>query len=352
MNIGFIGTGWPDRVQIEVYKLAGLQPYGIASGNYENALSVQKKWNLPKAYGHWQELVNDPAIDLVSITTPTFLHFEMAKYTIEQGKHVVCQAPFMDIDEVTQLQAISAKYPIKKHIIDYELRFVPVIQHLKQLIASGVAGDIQWIELEYRNNFGLNASTPYSWENDLSKGGGVLNTVANHLIDLSQWLINEPISEVVADSMIAVSERLDASNTLQQITGDQHVQMSCRFANQVTGRILTTSLSAYNGIDILIHGSKGSFHLKDNSLRSNLGADFPNKVWKKEQVADVAIEVLGPELGNYLFANGTYHFAQSLVNSTANFHNSGSLNDASKMQAVLDKVQASIKEKKWQKVMH
>ena len=340
MNIGFIGTGWTDRVQIEVYQAAGLQPYGIASGNYENAVRVQKKHNLPKAYAHWKALVDDLAIDTVSITTPTFLHFEMAKYAIEQGKHVICQAPFLNAGETRQLKELSAKYPAQTHVIDFELRFVPVIQHLKQLINSGIAGDILWIELEYRHNFGLNAPPPFGWENDLSKGGGVLNTIADHLIDLSQWLLDDQIREVVADSM----------TTLKEKNGDQHIQVSCKFANNTLGRILTTSLSAYQGIDVLVHGSKGSFHLKDRKLLSNLGADFPNKVWKEEQVEDTATAVLGEELGNYLFANGSYHFAQSLAGNTANLENAAHPEDAHKMQVVLDQIHASIRERQWKKV--
>lgn len=341
MNIGFIGTGWTDRVQIEVYKLAGLQPHGIASGNYQNAVRVQQKHNLPKAYPNWQALVNDPAIDVVSITTPTFLHFDMAKYAIEQGKHVICQAPFLNANQTLQLKELATQHHTQTIVIDFELRFVPVIQHLKQLISSGVAGDILWIELEYRHNFGLNAQAPFGWENDLSKGGGVLNTIADHLIDLSQWLLNDQIKEVIGDSL----------TTIKETSGDQHVQVSCKFANNTLGKILTTSLSAYQGIDILVHGSKGSFHLKDRKLLSNLGVDFPNKAWKEEQVEDTAINALGEELGNYLFANGSYHFAQSLVNNTSNLNNAARIADAHKMQLVLDQVQASIKEKQRKKVL-
>ena len=351
MNVGFIGTGWTERVQIQVYQKAGLHPYGIASGNYENALRVQRNFGLTKAYQHWQELVIDPNIDIISIVTPTHLHYKMLHYAIQNKKRVICQAPFMNYKEIQKLVVVAEKYSHKKSVfIDFELRFVPVIQKLKQLIQSGVAGQIHWIELEYRHNFGLDKATPYGWENDLAKGGGVLNTIADHFIDLSQWLLNDQIIQVLGNSLIVVDERTDSSHTKHNVTGDQQVNLWCKFNNHIQGRVLVTSVSAFQGIDIIIHGSQGSFHLKDSVLQSNIGDDFPNKRWKTVEVQDDAQQALGDDLSSYLFADGSYHFAKNLAQNTAKLSNAVLIHEAVQVQKVLDQAQASILEKKWKDI--
>ncbi|OJJ17300.1 hypothetical protein BKI52_31870 [marine bacterium AO1-C] len=351
MNIGFIGTGWTEKVQIQTYKKAGLRPYGIASGQYSNALKVQQGLDLPKAYQHWKELITDDNIEAVSIATPTFLHYEMAKFALKNNKLVICQAPLMNYSEAQNLLNYANQQKGKAKILfDFELRFVPVIQKLKQLIQVGLAGEIHWIELEYRHNFGLDSTAPYGWQNDLSKGGGVLNTIADHLIDLSQWLLNDTITEVMADSMVLIKERTDQHQLTQQATGDQHVQLLYTFGRQTKGRILTTALSAYQGIDVIVHGSKGSFHLKNGTLLSNTGEDFPNKRWQTVEVLDVAKEALGPELGNYLFANGTYHFARLLAQDSELLTNAASLREFAQVQQILDQAQASIQERVWKNV--
>ena len=68
--------------------------YGIASRDIKKARSVAKKYNFKKAYGSYQELLDDPEINMVYISLPNSMHFEWANKALIAGKHVLCEKPF------------------------------------------------------------------------------------------------------------------------------------------------------------------------------------------------------------------------------------------------------------------
>src|SRR3954470_5323721 len=93
VRVGFIGTGWTERIQIPCYQLAGLIPQAICSSKPENAQRVAAKMGIPQVYNSWQELIYADTVDLVSIVTPPHLHAEISIAALRAGKHVICEKP-------------------------------------------------------------------------------------------------------------------------------------------------------------------------------------------------------------------------------------------------------------------
>lgn len=78
--------------------------YGIASRNFKTAQHQAKLYNFAKAYGSYQDLLDDPAIDFVYISTPNAFHYEWASKALNAGKHVLCEKPFTaNADEARKL---------------------------------------------------------------------------------------------------------------------------------------------------------------------------------------------------------------------------------------------------------
>jgi predicted dehydrogenase len=68
--------------------------YGIASRDIGTAKTTAQKYRFRKAYGSYQELIDDPEVDIVYVSTPNGLHYEWSSRALKAGKHVLCEKPF------------------------------------------------------------------------------------------------------------------------------------------------------------------------------------------------------------------------------------------------------------------
>jgi hypothetical protein len=82
--------------------------YGIASRDANTARRLAKQYHFRNAYGSYEELINDPEIDAVYVSTPNGLHYEWSSKALRAGKHVLCEKPFTsNSEEASKLVAIA-----------------------------------------------------------------------------------------------------------------------------------------------------------------------------------------------------------------------------------------------------
>ena len=72
----------------------GKNIYAVGNRTHEKAAAFAEKYGFEKAYGSYEELVNDPEVELIYIATPHPFHIEQAKLCINHGKPVLCEKPF------------------------------------------------------------------------------------------------------------------------------------------------------------------------------------------------------------------------------------------------------------------
>ena len=139
---GIIGTGWiAEKAAITLNGLTECEAYAVGSRKKETAETFAAKWNIPKAYGSYAELIADPEVDLVYIGTPHSHHFDVTKEALMAGKPCLVEKAFM------------ANYRQAKEIIDLAhekkvflaeaiwTRYQPVVQMMRDLIHSGRIGE-------------------------------------------------------------------------------------------------------------------------------------------------------------------------------------------------------------------
>jgi predicted dehydrogenase len=164
LQVGFIGSGWSDRVQIPVFRLGGLTPQAIASARRENAERVAAAHELPQVFDSWQELVVADSIDIVSICTPPHLHAEIAAAALGAGKHVICEKPTaLDVHEAEKMLAAAQAAPSQLAIMDHELRFHPQRLQMRQMIKEGYIGSILQARFDRLGSERLDPNQPWSW---------------------------------------------------------------------------------------------------------------------------------------------------------------------------------------------
>ncbi|MBR5655138.1 MAG: Gfo/Idh/MocA family oxidoreductase [Prevotella sp.] len=142
MRVGIIGTGWiAEKAAITLNGLTEVEAFAVGSRAQETADAFAAKWNIPKAYGSYAELIADDEVDLIYIGTPHSHHFDVTKQALLAGKPCLVEKAFM------------ANYRQAKEIIDLAherkvflaeaiwTRYQPVVQMVRNLIDSGRIGE-------------------------------------------------------------------------------------------------------------------------------------------------------------------------------------------------------------------
>lgn len=141
-KVGIIGAGWiADKMAEALAPLDEYCVYAIASRSLEKAEAFAKHWNIPKAYGSYEEMVKDKDIDLVYIATPHSHHFPHTMLALEYGKPVLVEKAFTANAAEAEILLQTAK---EKGIFITEAiwtRYMPLSHKVKEIMESGVIGE-------------------------------------------------------------------------------------------------------------------------------------------------------------------------------------------------------------------
>ena len=119
--------------------------YAAASRDLARAKAFCEKEGFEVAYGSYEELVNDPKVDLVYVASPHSHHAEHMKLCIEHGKAVLCEKSFTA--NARQAKEVLALAKEKNVLVAEAIwtRYMPSLSILKQIMASGALGDIRML---------------------------------------------------------------------------------------------------------------------------------------------------------------------------------------------------------------
>jgi predicted dehydrogenase len=117
----------------------------VTSSKRENAAQFAKILGLPRFYDNLEYLLGDTEINIIYVATPTYLHFEIIKKCLKNGKHVLCEKPIcMNSHEANEIKSLA----LKRNLFCMEANWVvfnPAIQKLSSYVKSGKIGEIRHI---------------------------------------------------------------------------------------------------------------------------------------------------------------------------------------------------------------
>lgn len=140
-KIGIIGAGWiAHKMTLTVSSLTDVENYAIASRDLSRAKAFAESYGFKRAYGSYQELVDDPEVDLVYVATPHSHHFEHASLALEAGKPVLCEKAFTA--NAREADALLNMAQRKGLFITEAIwpRYMPLALKVKELLADGTIG--------------------------------------------------------------------------------------------------------------------------------------------------------------------------------------------------------------------
>jgi predicted dehydrogenase len=95
IKIGFIGSGWSRIAQAPAFSMMeGVELAAVASPTELNRQKFMTKFDISKGFADWRDMLQQCELDLVCVTTPTYLHRDMVTGVLQSGKSVLCEKPF------------------------------------------------------------------------------------------------------------------------------------------------------------------------------------------------------------------------------------------------------------------
>lgn len=192
MKVGIIGTGWiAEKAAITLNGLQECEAYAVGSRSIETAQAFAAKWNIPKAYCSYKELLEDPDVDLVYVGTPHSHHYDVTRDALLAGKPCLVEKAFManarQAEEIINL-AHERKVFLAEAIWT---RYQPAVGIVRSIIDSGRIGQPRLIT----------ATLGYSMGNKLrimrpELCGGALLDLGVYVINFVRMFTNAAIKQI------------------------------------------------------------------------------------------------------------------------------------------------------------
>ncbi|MBH8564838.1 Gfo/Idh/MocA family oxidoreductase [Nostoc sp. CENA67] len=232
IGVAVVGTGFGQKVHIPGFKdHPHTEVVAVYHRDIHQAKAIAETHNIAHACDTIADIVELPEVQAVSISTPPFLHYEMAKIVLQAGKHLLLEKPVtLNVSQAQELYELAqAKNVIAT--VDFEFRFVPGWQLFSELLSEGYVGNKRLIKIDWLGSSRADASRPWNWYSSKDKGGGALGSLGSHAFDYIHWLFG-PVRRLNAHLSTAIPARVDpASNELKPVDSDDTCVLTLELAD-------------------------------------------------------------------------------------------------------------------------
>jgi xylose dehydrogenase (NAD/NADP) len=161
---------------------------GVASRTQDRADAYASEWEISRAYGSYDELLEDPEIEAVYISLPNTLHCDWSIRAVEAGKHVLCEKPLTRHTEEAEAAFDAADRAGRILSEAFMYRHNPQTAKLKSLVADGAIGELRLIRSAF--SYSLYDEDNIRLRPDVE--GGALMDVGCYTVSGSRLLGGEP----------------------------------------------------------------------------------------------------------------------------------------------------------------
>ena len=311
IRLGILGGGGDSLIGVlhrvasfmyDRYEIVG----GVFNPNYEENIKFAKQIGISteRVYENFDKFINEEAakpeserIEAVSVLTPNFLHFPMAKKLLENGFNVICEKPLTtSFEEAKELEALQKKNNAI-FAVTYTYTGYPMVREMKNMIANGIIGEIHKVDLQYYQgwiNPVIHEKEKRSkvWRLDPKKAGisSCIGDIGTHIFNMVEYVTGMEVKELLSDL-----NTLYDDNPLD-IDGSILIRMS----DKVKGLLRASQIATgdENNITVAIYGRKGA--LKWEQENPNylyfLKDDEPRRLIKPGNVYNTDVSLDGTKL--------------------------------------------------------
>lgn len=221
IQAGIVGTGFIGPAHIEAARRLGYVEFKtLCEKDADLAHAKAESLHIPHSTGDVDALLSDPEIEVVHNCTPNHLHFEISKKILAAGKHVVSEKPLaMNSAESSALVELAEKAGVV-HAINFNYRYYPLVQEVRQMAKDGRLGDVYHINGSYTQDW-LFLETDWNWrlQPELSGDSRAIADVGSHWMDLIQFVTGRRITRVYGHLHTVHKNRMRPKKELETYSG-------------------------------------------------------------------------------------------------------------------------------------
>ncbi|MFV0299417.1 MAG: Gfo/Idh/MocA family protein, partial [Paracoccus sp. (in: a-proteobacteria)] len=297
LNIGLIGSGFMGQAHADAFRRAAMlyrdlpavpHLYMIADATADLAADAAQRFGFETSTGDWRDLVSDPGVDVVDITSPNAMHHKMALAAIAAGKHVYCEKPLsVTVAEAEEMAAAAHAKGVRTMVAFNNVQ-TPAALLAKQIIEAGESGPPIRFRGWFDQGFCNDPELPFSWRCTRKEAGsGALGDLGSHVISVAQYLMGD-IARTIAQTQTffptrpvpqgagGYSAKAAAGAPRRAVENEDQVQAMIRFASGAGGTIEASRISAGKvfGVYWEVSGTEGTIVMDGERFNELIVARF------------------------------------------------------------------------------
>lgn len=240
-------------------KLTGVRLIGVCNQHRESASRVAREFDIPKVYGDWERVIDDPEVDAVVIGAWPYLHAPVTLAALDSGKHVLTQARMaMNAREAQRMLDRSKELATLATMVVPSPYGLTGDAYLRSLIASGFLGTLREVHAHGLNADLADPTAPLSWRQINKYSGFNMLTLGILFETVSRWV--PPANRVLAYASKLIPKRKDPETGRSARVGTpDSVQVLTTQEDQSVGVYRLSGVVHHGpGLGVALYGSEGT----------------------------------------------------------------------------------------------
>lgn len=274
LGVGLIGSGFMGKAHALGFLNAGrvfdlpvrAEAAVLADASDAAAARAAAALGFPRSTGDWRALVDDPAVGIVSITTPNVLHREMALRAIAAGKPVYCEKPLAPTAAEAGEMTLAAERAGVATQVGFNYLKNPMVRLARDLVAAGEIGEVRSFRGVHAEDFMADAANPWTWRLDPSGGGGALADIGSHILALARHVVG-PVAAVRGEVATLVARRPYEGGS-RAVAVDDVATAALRFEGGAIGTVEANWMATGRkmGLEFEVSGSEGAIRFTQERM--------------------------------------------------------------------------------------
>jgi predicted dehydrogenase len=259
IRLGIVGSNYGRMVQLPAFRSdPRCEVVALAGSDETRTAELARAAGVPKSYGDWRALVEDPDVQAVAIATLPNLQAQIAAAALALGKPVFAEKPMASNLAIARSMLVQAKMSRQSTMIDFNFHQIMSWQRAKQMLDASAIGSLRHITVHWHVESRAIQMRMRNWKTVGDDGGGVVGNFISHCFHYLEWFVGP---------LAALSARI--SGLPDDPTVETTVAMAMQFKS---GPLVTLSMSCASYLGL---GHRIEFFGEDGTLvLANPGADY------------------------------------------------------------------------------